>query len=146
MRCKACDRPVEGEKELCSGCGRVSSLVASMEPHRAPESMSDNMYFGIMVKRHDLGTSWREGLGLMTPEGRYQHMHDRALERFRDNRKWGMSQYMAFAKATGLANRGNQRFTNAGLTTGKFASSQGGGTPTGVDPKAWGPQVSYEFL
>lgn len=148
MRCRACDAPVEGERELCGGCGRVSRLYANNPHERAPEKHSDNLFFGIMVKRYDLGTSWRDGaLGTMHPEARYRHMHDRALAAYRDNRKVGMSQYMAFTKATGVANRGNQRFTMEGTKRTKAPDSGGGGQGgTGTTPARWGETVSYEFL
>lgn len=137
-RCKACDVPMAGQSELCTACRKVSTVTADNWPE-LEETVPDGQYFMSKVYKHELDKSWREGAGFLSPEERVRHLWDRALARYLQNREWGMSQYMAFAKATGLANRGNQMFAKHGVTTGSDTDGNTGAVAT-VE------RNNYEFL
>ena len=147
MRCRACDKPVQGERELCSTCGKVSQYNADVPVERPPETLDDMRYFHQQVVLTGVGKSWLEGLGLMDPLARHDHLRQRAVDKFVTYREQGMSQYMAFAKATGLANRGNQRFATPGTGYKNVQGSGTSGEAVGSDPETrLTDHQSYEFL
>jgi len=102
MRCAACNKDHDRQDSLCGVCATIAHHATEIVEKEEP-AMNDNLYFGVMVKRHNLSSSWREGgLGLMRPEARFRHMWDSAAERYKEHRAQGMTQYKAFMKATRL--------------------------------------------
>lgn len=91
---------------LCSDCAEEVRLAAEYE--REDNKLKDYQYWHKFVDRHDLHTSWYgEGLGLLPKWRRGSHLGQQAFRRYLEYRSWGMSQYMAAAKATGVFWRRN---------------------------------------
>lgn len=124
MRCKACNSEMSvsdharkdkatGEfLDLCGGCYKASQgfvyevrhmidpvEVDVTEPPTRPVSKAQ--MFEDYVQKHNLRASWADGLGLMDPEKRINHMYYRGLDTFERLLQEGERVPRALERATG---------------------------------------------
>ena len=143
MRCKSCDVVINGaqlELGLCKPC-TIASEAVRREAEEPPERAQVPEFSSLMALHPELIKSWKEGSGLtsITPEARCKHLWERSEKAYHDHISYGLHPVRAFEKATGLANRGNQRYAHHGVTK---VSGQTDLVGDYLDHES----VSYDFL
>ena len=147
--CKACDKMMTNKdmlrmdhlsgdfSELCGKCLAYSDIhvteqtafYETLEEEGRELDRSPNLKrFNAMVKKHNLESSWAEGLGLMPRKQRVEHMRNRAWATYLDNLKGGHQPVQALEMALGLRARGDFRNATQGVTV----TGEGGGTNVNV--------------
>ena len=122
--------------ELCGKCQAYSDIHVTeqtafyetlAEEGRELDRSPNLKRFNAMVKRHDMESSWAEGLGLMPRKQRVEHMRNRAWATYLDNLKGGHQPVQALEMALGLRARGDHRraYQGATLSQGNDGHSNG---------------------
>lgn len=127
MRCRACDKQIEGGSELCGPCNTISNYTAAelREEKAKPVRQPDPEQFQAFVEKHNLENSWRDGLGLMDPEKRAAMLRAKLWDGYCDWLSLGFTHQASLYRASGLSKRGSQHSgTEFGHSQDTFAPAR----------------------